>query len=171
MSDVQREPYSYRRDPEVPPFPDDKPLFVFDGHCVLCSSGASWMMRKCGGKLRFASAQSPLGVALFRHYAIDPDKTYLLISDGESSGESTGYLKLCPVLGWPWRLLLIFGLIPEASARWSVQDHCPQPLPVVRQGRSVRSAYGRSEGANAEIKKGRLGMSQPPSSMWWPSRE
>jgi predicted DCC family thiol-disulfide oxidoreductase YuxK len=113
MSDVQREPYSYRSDPDVPPFPDDKPLFVFDGHCVLCSSGASWMMRKCGGKLRFASAQSPLGVALFRHYAIDPDKTYLLIADGESSGESTGYLKLCPILGWPWRLLLIFRLIPR----------------------------------------------------------
>ncbi|WP_294767065.1 hypothetical protein [uncultured Rhodoferax sp.] len=29
--------YSYRSDARVPPFADDKPIIVFDGHCVLCS--------------------------------------------------------------------------------------------------------------------------------------
>ena len=113
MTDAQREPYSYRRDPEIPEFPDDKPLFVFDGYCVLCSSGASWLMRHGGGKMRFASAQSPLGGALCRHYDMDPDKTYLLIANGTASGESTGYLRLCRLLGGPWRLLLVLGLIPR----------------------------------------------------------
>ncbi len=30
-------PYSYRDDPQVPRFPDDKGLIVFDGVCVLCT--------------------------------------------------------------------------------------------------------------------------------------
>jgi predicted DCC family thiol-disulfide oxidoreductase YuxK len=110
---VTREPYSYRRDPAVPQFPDDEPLFVFDGHCVLCSTGASWLMRHAGGRVRFASAQSPLGAALCRHFDMDPDKTYLLVANGAASGESTGYLRLCRLLGGRWRLLLLFGLIPR----------------------------------------------------------
>ena len=36
--------YSYRKDPSVPAFPDDRPIIIFDGHsaalftiCSLCS--------------------------------------------------------------------------------------------------------------------------------------
>jgi hypothetical protein len=29
--EAMRAPYSYRHDPAVPPFPDDKPVIVFDG--------------------------------------------------------------------------------------------------------------------------------------------
>ena len=36
--------YSYRADPAVPPFPDDKPLIVFDGVCVLCSGFAKFVV-------------------------------------------------------------------------------------------------------------------------------
>lgn len=107
-------PYSYRDDPQVPDFPDDKPLFVFDGYCVLCSTGVRWLMKHVGDRLRYASAQSPLGEALFGHYGIDPDKTYLLIAEGEASTETTGYLRLCRVLGARWKLFLAFGLIPRS---------------------------------------------------------
>jgi predicted DCC family thiol-disulfide oxidoreductase YuxK len=119
MADALKEPYSYRHDPDVPGFPDERPLFVFDGHCVLCSSGAAWLMKHGRGRVRFASAQSPLGAALFRHYWMDPDQTYLLISDGTAAGESTGYLRLCSLLGGRWRLLLVFRLIPRTLRDWS----------------------------------------------------
>jgi predicted DCC family thiol-disulfide oxidoreductase YuxK len=112
-------PYSYRQDPAVPDFPDDKPLFVFDGHCVLCSTGVRWLMKHGGDRVRYSSAQSPLGEALFRHYGIDPDKTYLLIADGMASGESTGYLRLCRLLGGRWNLFLAFGLIPRPIRDWA----------------------------------------------------
>ena len=36
MNDM-RPPYSYRHDPAVPPFADDKPIIIFDGYCSLCS--------------------------------------------------------------------------------------------------------------------------------------
>jgi predicted DCC family thiol-disulfide oxidoreductase YuxK len=31
--------YTYRSDPAVPLFHDSAPLIIFDGHCVLCSTG------------------------------------------------------------------------------------------------------------------------------------
>ena len=112
-------PYSYREDPAVPDFPDDKPLFVFDGYCVLCSTGVRWLMKHGGDRVRYSSAQSPLGEALFHHYGIDPDKTYLLIADGMASGESTGYLRLCRLLGGRWKLFLALGLIPRPMRDWA----------------------------------------------------
>jgi len=45
MPEVSAQAYSYRGDPAVPPFDDRRALFVFDGVCVLCSGGASWLMR------------------------------------------------------------------------------------------------------------------------------
>ncbi len=43
--DVVREAFSYRDDPAVPPFPDDRPLIIFDGHCVLCSNFVQFILR------------------------------------------------------------------------------------------------------------------------------
>ena len=42
------EPFSWRDDPEVPAFPDDHPLIVFDGECVLCSANARFVLDVCG---------------------------------------------------------------------------------------------------------------------------
>jgi hypothetical protein len=33
---ARREAHSYRRDPAVPAFPDDRPIIIFDGYCALC---------------------------------------------------------------------------------------------------------------------------------------
>ena len=40
-----RPPFSYRHDPSVPTFADDKPVIIFDGHCALCSGWASFVLR------------------------------------------------------------------------------------------------------------------------------
>ena len=108
--------HSYRGDPAVPSFPDDKPLFVFDGVCVLCSGGARWLMRHDKrGVFRFAPAQSPLGQALYRHYGIALDETYLLIDGGVAYGKSSGYLRMARLLGGVWRATAFFGIIPRAA--------------------------------------------------------
>ena len=121
MADVRAAtPYSYRHDPSVPAFPDDKPVFVFDGVCVLCSSGAAWLMRHDKKQVfRLAPAQSSLGTALYAHYRIDMDATYLLISNGRPYSKSSGYLHMCRIVGGWWRLFLVFGLIPRAARDWA----------------------------------------------------
>jgi predicted DCC family thiol-disulfide oxidoreductase YuxK len=107
--------YSYRQDGRVPPFPDDKPLFVFDGVCVLCSSGAAWVMRRDKRhRFRYTSAQSPLGQALYQHYGAALDETYLLLDDGRVFGKSDGYLRMAGILGGGWSLVRVFRLMPRS---------------------------------------------------------
>ena len=120
MTDAKTQaPYSYRADAAVPPFPDDRPLFIFDGVCVLCSGGAAWLMRHDRQRrFRLTTAQSPLGKALYAHYGIDWNETYLLVSGGAPYSKSSGYLHMCRVVGGWWRLCLVFELIPRAVRDW-----------------------------------------------------
>jgi predicted DCC family thiol-disulfide oxidoreductase YuxK len=114
-----RPPYAYRDDPYVPPFDDSKALFVFDGVCVLCSGGASWLMKfDRNRRVNFTSAQGPLGQTLYAHFGLEMDESYLLITGGRAYTASAGYLQLCKVLGGPWHLLRIGGLIPAIMRDW-----------------------------------------------------
>ncbi len=119
MPEVTHRLYSWRDDPAVPAFPDEAPLFVFDGHCVLCSGGSAFIMRRDkGGRVRFASAQSPLGAALFRHLGVDSDATYLFIHRGRAWTKSAGYLHLFRALGGWLRLLEVGAIVPERPCDW-----------------------------------------------------
>jgi predicted DCC family thiol-disulfide oxidoreductase YuxK len=114
-------PYSYRADAQVPAFPDDKPLIVFDGVCVLCSGFARFVAtRDPSGQFRFTAAQSKLGQALYRHYGFDPDEpeTSLLIDEGRLYGKSKAFAKIMGRLSSPWRCgWLVLGL-PRPIRDW-----------------------------------------------------
>src|ERR1700684_546140 len=104
MPKLSRPAYSSRDDPSVPTFDDSKALFVFDGVCVMCSGGAAFVMRHDRhARVNFTPANSALGQALYRHYAIDWNETYLLVEGGRAYTASAGYLRLCTVLGGAWR--------------------------------------------------------------------
>jgi predicted DCC family thiol-disulfide oxidoreductase YuxK len=114
MPEVSTALHSYRTDPAVPDFNDGNALFVFDGVCVICSGGASWIMRfDAARKVSFTSSQGSLGQALYRHYHVDPDESYLLITGGRAYTASAGYLELCSILGGVWHLLRVGAIIPE----------------------------------------------------------
>lgn len=114
MPEVSRSRFSYRGDQAVPAFDDSRALFVFDGVCVLCSSGASWLMRHDSeGLVNFTPAQEALGQALYTHYGVAMDESYLLIADGRAYTASRGYIELCRILGGWWRILRVTAVIPE----------------------------------------------------------
>lgn len=120
MPEVSKRPFSYRDDPAVPAFDDNQPLFVFDGVCVLCSGGANWIMRHDRKALvNFSPAQEALGQALYAHYGIEMDESYLLVADGRAYTASRGYLELCRALSGWWRVLRIFVIIPEGLRDWA----------------------------------------------------
>lgn len=119
MPEVSQQPFSYRDDPAVPAFDDSKALFVFDGICVLCSGGASWIMRHDGkARVNFTPAQEALGQALYTHYGVEMDESYLLIADGRGYTASRGYLELCRILGRLWHALRVSAIIPERLRDW-----------------------------------------------------
>lgn len=119
-----RPAYSYRGDPRVPDFADDKPVIVFDGHCVLCSRWANTIIRHDKAKrFRLLAAQTPLGEALYAHYGMksgDYD-TNLLIQNGTARIKSDGTLAMMNILGGPWKLAGIFRIIP-APLRDKIYD-------------------------------------------------
>lgn len=118
-------PYSYREDPSVPSFPDDRPVIVFDGHCVLCSGFARFVLRHDRkARYRLLPAQTPLGDALYRHYGLDPHdyQTNILVEDGHAWFKSEGSIRMFEGLGWPWRLAAIFRVLtpPWRDALYSL---------------------------------------------------
>ena len=112
-----RPPYSYRDDPAVPRFADDKPVIVFDGLCALCSGSAAFVLRHdAAGSFRLLAAQSPLGRALYAHYGLDPVdyETMILIADGVAYLKSEAAIRIARELGAPWSLAQVFRVVPRA---------------------------------------------------------
>jgi len=111
-----RVPFSYRSDPAVPKFPDERPIIIFDGHCALCSGWARFVLRHdAKGLYRLLPAQSRLGRALYVHYGLNPEdyETNILVADGVAWFKSEGSIRMAEGLGWPWRLAAAFRILPE----------------------------------------------------------
>lgn len=111
-----RDAYTYRSDPLVPPFPDDRPILVFDGVCVLCSGLARFLLRHdTRRQFRLLAAQTPLGTALYRHFGLEPVayETNLLIDDGQVWFKSEGSIRIFERLGFPWSLVTLGRLLPR----------------------------------------------------------
>lgn len=142
---LQQELYSYRRDPAVPPFPDDKALIVFDGVCVLCSGFAQFILaRDRDFAFRMTTAQSPLGQALFNHYGLDTAnfETNLLIVGGRAYGKLDTVAVAAATLGGGWRTFGVLRHVPRPIGDWLYDriarnryalfgrhDHCMIPPP------------------------------------------
>jgi predicted DCC family thiol-disulfide oxidoreductase YuxK len=111
-----REPFSYRHDPAIPPFPDDRPIIIFDGKCVLCSRFAQFIMRTDRHRhFRMLAAQSPIGVALYTHLGLDPEsyETFILLDEGRAWMRSDAGLRIFGKLGFPWSLCGVARLMPR----------------------------------------------------------
>lgn len=135
--------FSWRHDPSVPAFPDDQPVIVFDGVCVLCSGFVRFVVardRAC--QFRFIAAQSLIGASLFRHLGLDPVnyESNLLIADGKVSAKMDAFTGIMWRLGGIWRSARVVGLLPgwvadrvyEAIARnryrvFGRRDQCVRP--------------------------------------------
>jgi predicted DCC family thiol-disulfide oxidoreductase YuxK len=112
----QRPAYAYRTDPAVPAFADDRPVIVFDGKCVLCSSFARFILRTDRrAHFRLLAAQSPLGTALYQHFGLDSQlyETYILLEDGNAYLRSEAAIRIFAALGWPWRLAMAGKILPR----------------------------------------------------------
>ncbi len=110
-------PYSYRADTGVPSFDDSQPLIIFDGMCVLCSTGIDWMLKRDpSGNTRFAAIQQPVPQALYNHYGLDAARfdTFMVLADGLPHTKWAGVLAAARTLPQPWRALCILGgIVPD----------------------------------------------------------
>jgi predicted DCC family thiol-disulfide oxidoreductase YuxK len=92
------------------------PIIVFDGECVLCSANAQFVLRHDRNHhFRLAAMQGEVGAALYRRFGIDPanPESMIVVTGSEMRRDSDGVLTICAGLGWPWRALAIFYLVPR----------------------------------------------------------
>jgi predicted DCC family thiol-disulfide oxidoreductase YuxK len=118
---MARDAFSYRGDPGVPSFPDDRPIVIFDGNCVLCSSFAQFMLRTDRRRhFRLMAAQTPVGAALYEHFGLDPVnyETNILLENGQAWFKSEGSIRIFERLGFPWSLISMGRLLPRAVRDW-----------------------------------------------------
>ena len=130
--------FSYRTDPAVPAFPDDKGLIVFDGVCALCSGFAKFILKHDSQfAFRLATAQSPLGQALFRHYGLETEtlETNLVLIEGRAYAKLDTVAAAAGRLGGPWRAFVVLRVLPRFVGDW-IYD---------RVARNRYALFGRTE--------------------------
>lgn len=107
---------NYRQRPGVPSFPDDHPIVIFDGYCVLCSHLAQFLLQHDRrGVFRLMAAQSALGQAIFKHLDLDPIRfeTNVLLDRGQAWFKSDGTVRMLVLLGFPWSIVAVLRVVPR----------------------------------------------------------
>jgi predicted DCC family thiol-disulfide oxidoreductase YuxK len=92
------------------------PVIVFDGHCVLCSANARFILRNDRhGHFRLAAMQGAVGAAILRGCGVDPEdpETLIVIEGGMASRNSDAVIAIWRRLGWPWGALAISRIVPR----------------------------------------------------------
>ena len=116
-ANINREAYSYRSDDRISTFDDSQPIIVFDGNCALCSGWIKFVLKHYRkARFNFIIAQSALGEALYAHYGLKSEDydTNILLKNGRVRVKLDGTLAMFAVLGWPWKALNIFRIVPNS---------------------------------------------------------
>jgi predicted DCC family thiol-disulfide oxidoreductase YuxK len=92
------------------------PIIVFDAMCVLCSAHAQFVLRHDRRHyFRLTSMQSEVGTALYRRFGMDPadPDSLIVVMRDELLRDSDAVLTIYSALGWPWRAMAVFRLVPK----------------------------------------------------------
>ena len=124
-------------------------LVVFDGVCVLCNGFARFVHRHDRAMgFRFATAQSPLGRAIYASVGLSPDamETLIVRRQGRVLQKSDAVLAALVAFGGVWRAAAIFRLVPRPVRDWFYDriarnryrlfgrlEACPLPPPGLRE--------------------------------------
>jgi predicted DCC family thiol-disulfide oxidoreductase YuxK len=120
--------------------PTDGPIVLFDGTCGFCDATVRWLIARDRRRtLRFAPLQSQTGQELLRRFGLsaDYDKSLVLVEGDRATTISTGALRICRYLPFPWSLCRI-GLVVPRFARDAVYNF------IARRRSKISSMVGRS---------------------------
>ena len=93
-----------------------RPVIVFDAECILCVANAQFVLNHDRrGRFRLASVQNEAGLEIYRRFGIDPKNpdTMLVVEEGRVRRDSDAVLAICWGLGWPWRAMTVFRVVPR----------------------------------------------------------
>lgn len=95
---------------------NEAPIYLFDGHCVLCSRGVHYVLRHETQPItRFVSIQSAEGRALANENDVDPENphTFLYVKNGRALKLSDAVFALGKDIGGPAKYVLWLRFLPR----------------------------------------------------------
>jgi len=119
-------------------------LILFDGVCILCTSGCGFVSRRDRRRyFRYIAIQSPEGRPLAEQLGIDPDcpDTFAFIANGQAVVKSEAALRIAKELPfWQWTYALrfiprmmrdtIYDWVARYRYRWfGRRETCILPIP------------------------------------------
>lgn len=127
---------------------DNRLILLFDGVCNLCNGVVKFILKRDKrAAFRFAPLQSETGRAYLGVFGLDPDAltSVILIEGDRCSQRSDAALRIALALGWPYKALYAFILVPgflrdlayDAVARHRYRlagkrETCMIPTPDIR---------------------------------------
>lgn len=99
------------------PTAHEHPIVLFDGVCNLCDATVRFIVdRDPPGVFHFAALQSEAARRVLSPFAyvpaVEPDSV-LLVENGKLYDRSTAALRIARRLGWPWKALVVFLVVPR----------------------------------------------------------
>ena len=97
-----------------PPTTRSRPIVFFDGVCGLCNASVDVLLRvDRHERLMFAPLQGDTAARLLQR-APDAPMDSIVLFDADGAHERTAaLLRICQILGGPWRLWLVFWIVPR----------------------------------------------------------
>ncbi|RMG16494.1 MAG: DUF393 domain-containing protein [Bacteroidetes bacterium] len=123
----------------------EKPIVIFDGHCNFCNASVNFILERDHQQaFLFTPNQGDTGKQLLAgHTTPAGTETLYLWENGRLYERSTAVLRIARRLGFPWKLLYGFILIPpfirdgvynfiaRNRYRWfGRREHCRLPSPA-----------------------------------------
>ena len=97
------------------------PIYLFDGHCVLCSRAVRYVLRhEKSPDIRFVAIQSGEGRTLAVKNDVDPDvpHTFLFVHKGKIYAESDAVIAIARYVGGPGKMAVIGKILPKFIRDW-----------------------------------------------------
>jgi predicted DCC family thiol-disulfide oxidoreductase YuxK len=106
---------------KVPFLADGENVILFDGICKLCNAWSNFLIRHDGRRrFKLASVQSAEGRAILAHFGYPTDRfdTILVVHAAACHERSDAFFVVMAELGMPWKIALVFKLIPRRWRDW-----------------------------------------------------
>jgi predicted DCC family thiol-disulfide oxidoreductase YuxK len=124
-------------------------IVLYDGECLFCHASMRFIVeRDHAAYFRFGAAQDDRAQPLLQAYGLQDitSSTIVLVERGQVYLRSTAALRIARHLGWPWKLMSAFLIVPTplrdlvydavASVRHRLfgrTDACELPSDAIRQ--------------------------------------
>lgn len=96
-------------------------VILFDGVCKLCNAWSQFIIKYDNYKrFKLCSVQSPEGQQILEYFNMPTDNfdTMLYVEGNRSFDKSDAFLTVVNKLGFPWRILYVFKIIPTGIRNW-----------------------------------------------------